>query len=38
MPMMVMTVPVTIGGNSRMSLAKNGATRKAKIPAMITDP
>ena len=38
MPMMVMTVPVTMGGNSRISLAKNGATRKAKTPAMITEP
>ena len=36
--MMVMTVPVTIGGNSRMSLAKNGATRKATTPATITEP
>ena len=36
--MMVMTVPVTMGGNSRMSRAKNGATRNAKIPATITEP
>jgi len=38
MPMMVMTVPVTTGGNSRMSRAKKGATRKAKTPATMTAP
>jgi hypothetical protein len=38
MPMMVMTVPVTTGGNSRISRAKKGATRKAKIPATMTAP
>ena len=36
--MIVMTVPVTTGGNSRMRLAKNGATRKVTIPAMMTAP
>jgi len=36
--MMVMTVPVTMGGKSRISLAKKGATRNAKIPATITEP
>jgi hypothetical protein len=38
MPMMVMTVPVTTGGNSRISRAKKGATRKVKIPATMTAP
>ena len=36
--MIVMTVPVTTGGNSRMRLAKNGATTKVTIPAMMTAP
>jgi len=38
MPMMVITEPVTTGGKNRISLEKNGAMRKVKIPATITAP
>ena len=37
-PMMVITVPVTIGGKNRMIFAKNGASRNAKIPPTMTAP
>ena len=36
--MIVMTVPVTMGGKNRMSLAKNGAIRNATMPPMMTAP
>lgn len=37
-PMIVMIDPVTTGGKNRISLAKNGAMKKVKIPALMTAP
>ena len=38
MPITMMMVPVTTGGNSGSIRLMNGATRKPKMPATITDP
>ena len=37
-PMTVKSVPVTIGGKKRRSLAKNGATRKTMSPTAMIEP
>ena len=37
-PIIVMIVPVTTGGNRRIKRLKNGATRNVKIPATIIAP
>ena len=37
-PMIVIIVPVTTGGKSRIKRLKNGATKKVKIPAMMMAP
>ena len=37
-PMTVMTTPVTTSGKNRSSMVKNGAIKKATMPATMTAP